>query len=50
MARSQVLLPEGPTTYSTMDLQNGSHLAEKVVTSYGLSPAGPLFLALLHQN
>ncbi len=34
---AQVLLPEGPTTYSIGDLRAAAQLAHKIVASYGMA-------------
>ncbi|CAL8467968.1 g7506 [Coccomyxa elongata] len=39
-AAEQVLLEEGPSTYSVSDLRDASRLAQKIVSSYGMTEAG----------
>ncbi len=36
----EVLLEEGPSTYSVSDLRDGVRLAQKIVASYGMTEAG----------
>ena len=38
--RLQLVLREGPTTYSMADLRDAMNMAVRLVTSYGLSNAG----------
>ena len=35
-----MLLEEGPSTYSVSDLRDASRLAQKIVSSYGMTEAG----------
>ena len=39
-ANVQVLLEEGPTTYSLGDLRDATKLAQKIVQSYGMTDMG----------
>ncbi|KAK9909403.1 hypothetical protein WJX75_001741 [Coccomyxa subellipsoidea] len=39
-AAEEVLLEEGPSTYSVSDLRDASRLAQKIVSSYGMTDAG----------
>ncbi len=37
---AQVMLEEGPTTYSLGDLRDATKLAQKIVQSYGMTDMG----------
>lgn len=39
-ALAQVMLTEGPTTYSLGDLRDATKLAQKIVQSYGMTDLG----------
>ena len=39
-AHAQVLLEDGPTTYSLGDLRDATKLAQKIVQSYGMTELG----------
>ena len=41
----QVMLPEGPSTYSVGDMEAAGKLAEKVVANYGMTDLGILAYA-----